>query len=138
MPLATKGLDILANHGFLTLTTLRGSSFCPFGLARHAPRVPVLLNMGHTTFKRIATLGAKEVTEVPVGTKGNHVLAHDRCFAVFAAWCEEFVPVKMTIEAKTGVPILSHRLARLLGQDLTRCTSSNPVETCLSVCVGLG
>lgn len=92
-------LNVLSDDSRPTSPAFRGPPFGPLGLALDAPGVAVLLNVRHAMLKGITALGTEEVTIVPVLTKGNNVLAQNRCLAMPATRGEELVPVKMAVEA---------------------------------------
>jgi hypothetical protein len=67
--------------------------------------------MAHTLFEGITAFSTEEVAEVPVLTKCDSMLAHDRSLAMLAFWGIDLVPVKMTEVAKSSITIFSPRLA---------------------------
>lgn len=106
VPLPSEGLDVLSDDSNLALLALGCSSLSALGLAVHAPGIAVLLNVRHAMLERVATLCTEEVPIVPVLTKRNDVLAQDGRLAVFATRGEEFVPIKVAVEAQAIVSIL--------------------------------
>ena len=79
-------------------------------MATHTPRIPILLDKRRVSLKRIATLGAEEVADVPLGPTRHHDLALDGRVAALAARAEELVEVEVAVEARA----LVHRAGRRL------------------------
>jgi len=77
VPLATHRLYCLADDRKLAFFTLWSSTLSALCLTVDAPCVAILFDMAHAFLKWVTTLCAEEVTEVPVLTKRNHMLAED-------------------------------------------------------------
>ena len=137
VPLAAQRADVLADDGLLALAALGRPPLGALGLARHAPGVTVLLDVGHAALKGVAALGAEEVTKVPVGAQSDNVLAHDWRLAMLATGRKELVPIQVTVETKSLVTVLGHRLPGLLGQRLARGAAPDPLEAGFAERVGL-
>ena len=138
MPLGAEGLDILSDDGLLAATALGRAPLRALRLARHAPRVPVLLDVRHPLLERVAALGAEEVPEMPVLAEGDDVVAEDGRLAVLALRREELVPVEVAVEAQALVAVLGHRLPGLLLEDLARGAPADAVEALSAEVVWLG
>lgn len=115
VPLASEGLDVLANHGQLAPLALGGAPLCPLGLTVDTPRIAILLNVRHAFLERVAALGAEEMTVVKMVAKGNNVISQDGRRTGLAAGSKQFVPVQVAEEPQARVAVLSHGLTRLLG-----------------------
>lgn len=129
VPLAAKGLDVLANHWQLAPLALGGAPLRPLGLAVDTPRIAVLLNVRHAFLKRVAAFGAEEMTIVKMVTEGNNVISQDGRRTGLAAGSKQFVPVQVAEEPQARVAVLSHGLTRLLGQGLASGTTGNAIES---------
>ena len=129
MPLAAKRLNILTNDSLPALATLGRAPLGALRLAANTPRIAVLFDMRLALAERLTTLGAEEVTDVPMGAQCHHVLAHDGSLAMFAARGEELVPIKVTVETQALVTVFGHSLAGLFGKDLASSPATNAVQT---------
>jgi hypothetical protein len=137
MPLSAQSLNVLSNDSYTAFPALGRASLRTLCLAVDAPRVSVLLDMGHTLAKRITALGAEEVTVVPVSPESDDVLTKNRGLAVLAARREQLVPVEMAEESQTLISIFGHGLARLLFEDFASCAAVDTIKSFLSKMVGL-
>ena len=117
VPLAAQRLDVLTDDGGPALPTLGSPPLGTLGLTLNAPRVAVLLDVGHAVLERVAALGAEEVPIVPVVAQRHNVLAENGRPAVLAPRGEELVPVEMAVEPETIVSVLRHGHAWGLVQD---------------------
>lgn len=108
MPFAAERFDVLPNDGSPTVPTLGRSSLGPSGLAFHAPRIPIFLDVCHALLKWVATLGTEEMAVVPVLAKSDNVLSENGCRAVFTTGSVILMPVEVTEETQTIIAILGH------------------------------
>ncbi len=74
----------------------------------HTPRVPILLDKRRLRIKRVSTLRAEEVPNVPGGAAGDDDFRLDGSLARFASRGEEFVEVEVAVEAggRVGVGVV--------------------------------
>lgn len=118
VPLPAQSPDVLPNDGLATFPALGSSPLGTLCLTVDAPCVAVLLDMCHSLFKGVATLGTEEVPVVPMLSECNDVFAKDWGRTVLAAGGEELMPIKMTIEPEALITVLGHCLSRLLFEGL--------------------
>lgn len=96
MPLGTQRLDHGIRHRLPTAFAL---CTVAMGMAVDAPCVPILLYKRRARIKRIAALGAEKVACVPFSATGDDDFAFNRRLAALAARGEEFVEIKVAVEA---------------------------------------
>lgn len=66
----------------------------------NTPRIPFLLHKRRARIERIATLGAKEMSDMPLGAARHHHLALDGRLATLAPRAEHLVEVEVAVEAQ--------------------------------------
>ena len=132
MPLTTHCLNVLTDDSRPAFYALRRSAFCPLGLTFDAPSVPILLNVRHAVFKGITAFCAEEMPVVPVRAEGYNVFLQDWCLAVLASWSKQLVPVKMAVEPKSLITVLTHGHSRSLLEDLAGSTTIDAIEALLA------
>lgn len=137
MPLSIHSQDSLADNGQPTFLAFWGSTLGAFGLAIYTPRIAVFLDVAHALLEGVAAFSAEEVAEVPVFTKGNHVLPKDRGLAMLAFRGVNFVPVEMAEVAKSRVTVFGHGETVHFWKMLATFATLDAVETLGSFCWGL-
>jgi hypothetical protein len=63
-----------------------------------AIKVNFIVLLGHPAGTYISTLGAKEMSGMPLSTASNNDLTFDRRLAALASWTEELVEIQVAIE----------------------------------------
>lgn len=96
MPLRSKGLHYRIRNRLSALLTFRAVSM---RMTIHAPRVSVFLHKWCAGVEWIATLRAKEVPSMPLGSTGYYHFSLDRRLARLATRREHLVKVKVAEEA---------------------------------------
>jgi|UniRef100_A0A0B7KLD5 hypothetical protein len=129
MPFATQGLNVLPNYSSTAFLALGGTALSTLGLTLDTPCITIFLDMCHPMFEGITTLGTEEMTVVPVFSQRHNMLAKNRSLAMLAPWRIQLMPVKVAEKPESIVSVLSHGHTWSLIQDLTSCTTTDPINT---------
>lgn len=140
MPLAPQGHRILTHNRLSTSPTLWRSPLRSLRRTTNAPGPAVNFDVGYSFEEWIAAFAAEEVAlVVDVAHCCLVVLAaFDGRFAVVTAGSEEFVPVKVAVEAESFIAVGAHGFFPILLDEFTGHAAGYAVEASGADFFGLG